>query len=374
MKKTQTPRDDEKRRRFAAKMTDVLNYGALNLAMGIGYRLGLFDCLDAFESQATAQAIAAQAGLAGRYVDEWLGVMVAAGVVETSRGTDGEMRYRLPLEHGDLLARRAGSANLGVYTQEIPLLIQCALEAVVRGFRTGEGVPYANYPRFQQFMGELADAKHREVLVDLFLPSVDQGDIVRRMASGLRVCDLGCAEGLALILMAEAFPRSEFTGIDIAAEALDRARAAAAGRGLTNIRFLRRDAAELAHAADLSETFDYVTAFDAIHDQTRPLEALRGVYALLKPGGAFSMVDIAADSGIEANRDHPMGPFLYTVSLMHCLPVGLMDGGMGLGMMWGQERARDLLQEAGFADVAVVPIPEDAFNLHYFCRKQGPVS
>ncbi len=369
MKKVQASRDEEKGRRFAAKMTDVLNYGAINLAMGIGYRLGLFDCLDALESPATANAIAAGAGLAERYVDEWLGVMVSAGVVEISRGEDGVVRYALPPEHGDLLARRAGSGNLGVYTQEIPLLIQCALEDVVQGFRTGEGVPYANYPRFQRFMGELADAKHQQVLVDLFLPSVDQGAIVRRMTAGIRVCDLGCAEGLALILMAEAFPRSEFTGIDISAEALVKARAQAARRGLANIRFLRRDAADLAGAADLSAAFDYVTAFDAIHDQTRPLDALRGVHALLKSGGAFSMVDIAAETGIEANRAHPMGPFLYTVSLMHCLPVGLVDGGTGLGMMWGREKALALLQEAGFADVEVAAIPEDAFNLHYFCRK-----
>ncbi len=369
MEKAQALRDDEKGRRFAAKMTDVLNYGALNLAMGIGYRLGLFDCLDALESPAATEAIAGQTGLADRYVNEWLGVMVAAGVVEISGGTEGEVLYWLPPEHGDLLARRAGSANLGVYTQEIPLLIQCALEAVVKGFRTGEGVPYANYPRFQRFMGELADAKHQKVLVDRFLPAVDQGGIVRGMASGMRVCDLGCAEGMALILMAEAFPRSEFTGIDISAEALDKARAAAARRGLANIRFLCRDAAELVRAADLNASFDYVTAFDAIHDQNRPLDALQGVYALLKPGGAFSMVDIAAGSGIEVNRDHPMGPFLYTVSLMHCLPVGLIDGGMGLGMMWGREKALELLRAAGFENVEVAPIPEDAFNLHYFCRK-----
>jgi 2-polyprenyl-3-methyl-5-hydroxy-6-metoxy-1,4-benzoquinol methylase len=251
----------------------------------------------------------------------------------------------------------------------MPLLIQCALEAVVDGFRTGKGVPYENYPRFQQFMGELADAKHQQVLVDIFLPSVDEGTIVRQMKSGIRVCDLGCAEGLALILMAGAFPRSEFTGIDIAAEALEKARAAAAQRNLTNVRFLNRDAAGMADDQDLAGRFDYVTAFDAIHDQTRPLEALRGVHAILKPGGAFSMVDIAAGSSVEANRDHPMGPFLYTVSLMHCLPVGLMDGGSGLGMMWGREKAVALLKDAGFNNVQVMAIPQDAFNLHYFCRK-----
>jgi hypothetical protein len=64
-----------------------------------------------------------------------------------------------------------------------------------------------------------------------------------------------------------------------------------------------------------------------------------------------------------------MGAFLYTVSLMHCMPVGLVDGGAGLGMMWGREKAEEMLREAGFTDVFVQEIPEDPFNLHFFCRK-----
>ncbi len=369
MQKDSSVGTDDKKKFFADKMTAVLNYGALNLAMGIGYRLGLFECLDGLKEPATLETVARQAGLDRRYIEEWLGVMVTAGVVEIHRRADGENLFDLPPEHGDLLTRRAGNDNLGVYTQEIPLLTQCALDGVVEGFRTGRGVAYANYPRFQQFMGQLADAKHRQVLVDTFLPSVDGGAVVRRMTSGIRVCDLGCAEGVALILMAEAFPRSEFVGIDIAAEALEKARAAVAHRKLGNIRFLNRDAADLAGTGEMTATFDYVTAFDAIHDQTRPLEALKGIWALLKPDGVFSMVDIAAGSRIEANQDHPMGPFLYTVSLMHCLPVGLVNGGAGLGMMWGREKAVALLKEAGFNHVQVETIPQDAFNLHFFARK-----
>jgi ubiquinone/menaquinone biosynthesis C-methylase UbiE len=119
----------------------------------------------------------------------------------------------------------------------------------------------------------------------------------------------------------------------------------------------------------LRGSFDYVTAFDAIHDQTQPMMALQGIHAVLKDGGVFSMVDIAASSDLNKNMDHPMGMFLYTVSLMHCMPVGLADGGTGLGMMWGREKAVSMLKAAGFADVSVEEIPEDPFNLHFFCRK-----
>jgi ubiquinone/menaquinone biosynthesis C-methylase UbiE len=146
----------------------------------------------------------------------------------------------------------------------------------------------------------------------------------------------------------QAFPASRFTGIDISAEALETARVDAREKGLTNVCFEQRDAAELRHPNDLSGRFDYITAFDAIHDQTRPLEALRGIHEILKDDGAFSMIDIAAQSDIDGNRDHPMGAFLYTVSLMHCMPVGLVDGGAGLGMMWGRQLAERDAGQAGF--------------------------
>ena len=359
----------ERNRPFSDFMADVLNYGALNLAMGIGYRLGLFDAMDGLSDPKTAGDIAEQAGLDPRYVTEWLGVMVCGGVVDILAGKDDEDLFFLPKEHADLLTRRAGEANLGVYTQEIPLLSVCALEPVAEGFATGQGVSYDHYPNFQRFMTELADAKHRRVLVDRFLPSVDGGRLIRRLESGIRVCDLGCGEGVAVLLMAEAFPKSEFAGIDLSGSALDTAESAAHRQSAKNVRFIRADAARLDQETDLVSSFDYVTAFDAIHDQSRPAAALASAYAILRPGGAFSMVDIAASSRMADNRSHPMGPFLYTVSLMHCMPVGRVDDGAGLGMMWGRQKAKEMLKQAGFSSVSVEKIPDDPFNLHFFCRK-----
>ena len=109
--------------------------------------------------------------------------------------------------------------------------------------------------------------------------------------------------------------------------------------------------------------------FDAIHDQTRPMEALVAIRRMLKTGGLFSMVDIAAGSRLTDNVDHPMGPFLYTVSLMHCMPVGLVNGGTGFGMMWGRQKAVAMLEAVGFEQVQVLEIPADPFNRHFFCRR-----
>ncbi len=352
---------------FADKITDILNYSALNLAMAIGYRTGLFDVMDTFETPQMLTAIADKASLNPRYIKEWLGVMVSGEIVEISATEDGEDLYYLPKSHGDLITRRAGNSNLGVYTQEIPLLTSSAMEAVIEVFTTGDGITYDRYPRFQAFMSQLADAKHRQVLVDKFLPAVDGGRLIGRLQSGIRVCDLGCAEGLALMLMAKAFPQSNFVGIDISSKAIKTARREASRQQLANLEFFILDAATLLDKREFKAAFDYVTAFDAVHDQTRPLEVLQGIHHILAPGGMFSMVDIAARSNLADNRDHPMGPFLYTVSLMHCMPVGLVDGGTGLGMMWGREKAVEMLTKAGFEQVQVYEMPDDPFNLHYLC-------
>ena len=369
---------------FSDKLIQILNHGALNLALGIGYQHKIFDIMDELDRPADIATIARAAGLSPRYLREWLGIMVTGGIIRrrdpepdapdtpndpTSVAPEQDPSlFVLPKAHADLLCRRAGSNNLGVYTQEIPLLTACAMDAVAEGFKTGQGVPFSSYPKFQAFMSELSDAKHENVLIREFLPCVDRGRLVERLTYGIRVCDLGCGQGVALNLMAKAFPNSRFIGLDNHEQAIATARASADAAGLDNATFLKRDAATLGEDRDLAGQFDYICAFDAIHDQSHPLTALKGVRHMLKPDGLFSMIDIKAGSRIQDNTNHPMAPFLYTVSLMHCMPVGLNDNGRGLGMMWGKEQALALLAEAGFTRVSAEEIPNDPFNLHFLCR------
>ena len=360
---------EQKREAFVSKISNVLNSAALNLALAVGYRTGLLDVMDEIDTPATISVIAEISGLNERYIREWLGVMVCGDIVELSSDSSGEDLFFLPEEHGDVITRRAGNENLGVYTQEVPLLTSCAFDSVIEKFSSGDGISYQNYPEFQAFMSQLANAKHRQVLVDQFLPSVDEGRLVGKMKSGIRVCDLGCGEGIAMILMAESFPNSEFVGFDISVDVIEKATKDAAGLKLKNASFQRLDAATLSTNNEFCASFDYVTAFDAIHDQTQPLEALKGVFSILKSGGLFSMIDIAASSRLSDNLSHSMSPFLYTVSLMHCMPVGLVNDGAGLGMMWGHQKAKEMLGDAGFENIRILDIPGDPFNFHFYCQK-----
>lgn len=353
---------------FSSKLVQILNHGSLNLALGMGYAHKIFDIMDEQDAPLTLEELGKAANLSPRYLLEWMGIMVTGEIIELVTDGTGQDRFYLPKTHGDLLCRRAGSNNLGVYTQEIPLLTSSAMAAVQKGFTTGEGVPFSRYPEFQAFMSELSDAKHEQVLIQEFLPSVDKGKVVKRLTAGIRACDLGCGQGVALNLMARAFPSSEFMGIDNHEQAIDKARASARDMGLSNVKYRILDAAALDHEKDLTGQFEYICAFDAIHDQSHPLRALKGVLSMLSPEGIFSMIDIKAESRIQDNMDHPMAPFLYTVSLMHCMPVGLTDNGRGLGMMWGKKRALDLLAQAGFTRVLAQEIPNDPFNIHFLCR------
>ena len=183
-------------KQFSEKITDILNYGAANAALAIGYQLELFDVMDLSDKPQSIDTIAAECKVDTRYLAEWMGIMVSSGIITLSVDDNGQEMYLLPKEHGDVLTRRAGNSNMGVYTQEIPLLTMSVMDQVVKGFRTGEGIEYSFYPRFQAFMSESANAKHRQVLTSSFLPFVNNGKIVEQLEKGIEVCDLGCGEGV----------------------------------------------------------------------------------------------------------------------------------------------------------------------------------
>jgi len=116
-------------------------------------------------------------------------------------------------------------------------------------------------------------------------------------------------------------------------------------------------------------SYDLVTTFDAVHDQADPAAVLGGISNALRPDGVYLMVDIAASSHVHNNADHSIGPLLYTISTMHCMTVSLAQDGEGLGTMWGEEKARRMLGEAGFTRVEVERLPHDFQNNYFIARK-----
>ncbi len=356
-----TPSSIEQPDAFTDRMLEMLNQGALALMVSIGHRTGLFDAM-AELPPTTIEQISTHTGLHRRYVQEWLAAMVAGGIVDYS-AEKGE--YRLPASRAALLTRAASPDNIGVYAQYIGLLGQVE-DRVVDCFRQGGGVAYEHYPRFHEVMAEDSGQTVIAALHEHIVPLVP--GLPRQLEQGIRVLDIGCGKGQALLCLAARYPRSHFVGYDISDQALTLARAQAAAERLDNVRFECRDLTDFDRRSD-EEAFDLVTAFDAIHDQADPQAVLNGVQRTLKRGGSFLMQDIRASSYLENNLDHPIAPLLYTLSTMHCMTVSLAQGGAGLGTMWGEELALHMLNKAGFEQVSVNRLEHDFQNNFYVMQK-----
>ena len=236
-------------------------------------------------------------------------------------------------------------------------------DQIVECFRKGGGVPYSAYPAFQRLMAEESAQVQDATLVDVTLPLVP--GLVEKLKAGIDVADVGCGQGHAINLMAKAFPNSRFTGYDFSEEGIAAGKAEAKELGLSNAQFEVKDAATL----DENARFDLITVFDAIHDQAQPRKVLQGIAASLKPDGVLLMVDIAASSNLEENMEHPLAPMLYGVSTMHCMTVSLALDGEGLGTVWGEQKAKELLSEAGFKQIDIEHVEGDILNSYYICRK-----
>jgi 2-polyprenyl-3-methyl-5-hydroxy-6-metoxy-1,4-benzoquinol methylase len=354
----QNPQTEES---FADRLVTIMNHGALCLMTSIGHRTGLFDAMERMDA-ATSGEIAREAGLDERYVREWLGAMTTGGIIECN----GEgKRYRLPEEHAAFLTRKSPADNLAVLAQYIPIM-GAVEDEIVECFRKGGGVPYSSYGRFHEVMAEDSGQSVVSSLVDVILPLAPE--VVERLESGIDVLDVGCGSGRAVNLMAKTYPGSRFTGYDLSEEAVRRARAEAEAMRLGNARFEVRDLTTFDEDAP-KDRFHLVTAFDAIHDQARPDRVLRGIAKALKPGGTFLMQDIAGSSHVHKNLDHPIGSLLYTISCLHCMTVSLAQGGMGLGAMWGEEKALEMLREAGLPEVEVKRLDHDIQNNYYIAKK-----
>ncbi len=349
----------ERSEAFAERLLGILNDGALSLMISIGHRTGLFDAMCPMPPS-TSEQIAQAAGLNERYVREWLGAMLTGGIVECDpRGR----LFSLPAEHVAWLTRKATPNNIAVFAQYIPLLGRVE-DKIVDCFRKGGGVPYSAYDHFHEVMAEDSGQTVVAALIDQILPLVP--GLVKSLTSGIDALDVGCGSGRALNLMAQTYPRSRFTGYDLADEAIQTGQKEATALGLSNVKFEAKDLT----AFDIHERYDLITAFDAIHDQARPDKVLAGIARALKPDGVFLMQDIAASSQMHRNREHPVGPLLYTISCMHCMSVSLAQNGAGLGAMWGREKAREMLKAAGFGKVKVRRLPHDFQNNYFIVTKQ----
>ena len=341
---------------FENQMLDIMNKSALALMISIGHRTKLFDVMANFVS-ATSDEIASKANLHERYVREWLGALVTSKIIDYDPQSN---LYSISKEKSNFLTRN-GSYNFAASMQFIPVLAQVE-DKIINCFENGGGVPYESFHRFHDVMAEDSNQNVLAELINGILPLVP--GLTDELKQKIKVLDVGCGSGRAINLMAKTFPSSNFTGYDFSKEAIRNARNESEKLGLSNTTFEKQDVTHFDH----EDRFDLITAFDAIHDQANPEKVLKNIRRSIKSNGVFLMQDIAGSSKLENNMDHPLAPFLYTVSCLHCMTVSLALDGKGLGAMWGKELATQMLKDAGFSRIDVKQLPHDPTNYFYVAR------
>ena len=335
---------------FARTVVDRLSASMTVTMLELGNRLGL---LEALTGQAlSVEELAEQTGTQERYLTEWLGLMVTAGVV-----THDEDTFSLPPEHaasfvGDSPYNLSSMLTMATASSQ-------SLDDLQRVFVEGGGISYAEqHLDSDHFIDALTSNRYDALLVDSYLAQVP--GLTERLTAGATVLEFGCGKGHAARLIATAFPASTIVGLDISAEAVEAATAIAAQQGVHNASFVVGSA-----STPPEGPWDLVLAFDVVHDLADPDAALAGARAALVEGGQMLMIDSGAPPTLEERAELPWAPMMYGVSITHCMTVSLAQDGAGLGNMWGREAAVAALDRAGFASVDTYELKGDPMDLLY---------
>jgi len=347
--------DWDKVKAFAGLMTNDIGAAMQGALTYIGDRLGIFKELAS--APATVNELAERTSLNERYLREWLGAMTAARYVDYDPAT---ARFSISPEHAMILADETSQFYMGGFMQMIVPEVAMAPK-LMESFRTGRGLPQSEYPPEVFEAIERGSAPiYRHQLLRKWIPAMPE--VEAKLKNGAVALDVGCGSGRAAMALAGAFPNSQFHGYDAHPGSVERARANAVAGG-----FASRTSFDVVDCTKLpTGKFDFITAFDVIHDSVNPVGLLSSIRGALKPDGSFLMVEVNVSAQLEDNIN-PMGRMMYSVSTLYCMTVSLAHGGAGIGALMGEPKARELATEAGFSKFTRLPV-KDAFSVLYELR------
>jgi SAM-dependent methyltransferase len=333
--------DEAKLNDFMGKVLGDLGAASTVAMVRIGDDLGLYKALHAAGPQ-TSAALAKRLGLAERYLREWLSQQAASGYLTYDPVA---ATFALPAEQAMVFAIEDSPVYMmgGFDVMKAMLDNQPKVQAA---FRSGGGVAWGDQAgcMFCAVARFFRPGYHNN-LVKQWLPALD--GVVAKLERGAKVADIGCGHGWSTVLMAKAFPNSQFVGYDFHAGSIEDARAHAQAHGVGgNARF------EVAVAKQVPDKgFDLVTCFDCLHDMGDPAGAAAHVRSLLKPDGTWMVVEPMAGDRLEDNLN-PVGRIYYAASTMICVPTSLsQEVGAALGAQAGETRLREVIGGAGFRSV-----------------------
>ena len=347
--------DAEKLNAFIARFVGDLGATVGAGMVVIGEKLGLYKALA--EQPLTAAELARHTDTDERYVREWLSAQAASGYVNYDPKTQ---RFSLDAEQALALAVEDSPAYVpGAF--ELALGALKAVPRIGEAFRSGAGMgwhehDHAVFHGTEKFFrpGYIAN------LVSAWIPALD--GVAAKLQRGARVADIGCGKGASTILMAQAFPRSQFVGFDYHAASIDAARKAAERAGVAE-----RARFEVAKAKDYPGTqYDFVAVFDCLHDMGDPIGAAAHVRRSLADDGTWMIVEPFAKDRLEDNLN-PVGRVYYAFSTLLCTPCSRsQEVGLCLGAQAGEARLREVVTAGGFTTFRRAA--ETPFNLVFEAR------
>jgi ubiquinone/menaquinone biosynthesis C-methylase UbiE len=347
--------DERKLDEFIGKfLTDLgSTFAAGNVV--IGHRLGLYRALAV--GPATPEELAARTDTHPRNVTEWLRGQTATGYVEYDAKTG---KFSLTEEQAYALTDPAN----GIYAPGAFVLALGALhsnDTLVERFRTGEGFGWHEHHE-NVFVGteEFFRPGYIANLIPSWIPALK--GVEEKLHNGAKVADLGCGLGASTILLAQAYPNSQFFGSDYHDRSIELARKHAADAGVADhVQF------EVASAAEFSGSgYDLIATFDCLHDMGDPVGAAKHVREALAPDGTWLVVEPFAGENWTDNLN-PVGRVYYNASTQICVQAALSQkGGYALGSQSGEAGVREVVEAAGFTRIRRAT--ETPFNIIYEIR------
>lgn len=343
---------------FAFQVWSYKQGEMVSLFIHLGDRLGLYRAMRG-AGPLTAAELAERTGLHERWLLEWLRGQGAAGLV----AWHDDDRFELTDAAAAVLADEQGSLFFAAGAFGTPATPDF-VDDLADAFRTGLGLPYdrqgpAGAHRTERMLGPWT----RLALVPRILPALD--GVVAKLEAGGVVADVGCGAGVAVVALAERFPRSHIHGYDISRHAIERARQLVADAQLDNVTLHLAGADTLPAEA----TFDLVLTLDCLHDMTNPTETMAAIRRSIRPDGTWLVKDIRCAPRAKDNLANPMAAMMYGFSIASCMSSALSEpDGAGLGTLGlHPELLAQLCAEAGFSRFQIHDFDEPA-NLYYEVR------
>ena len=332
------------------------------LSVELGRRLGLYEAVHR-AGPVTSVEFAAEAGIAERYAREWLEQQAAAGFLDATDDDDAATRrYTLPAELVPVFIDPEHPLHFvggGIMLEGMAL----SLPSVVDAYRTGGGVPYADFGA--EARGGIS-ALNRPLFVHELRGWVDTlPDIAARLEAGGSVLDAGCGTGWSTIALAKAFPAAHIVGVDADEASIEEARRNALDAGVEDrVSIVELNAAEGSTLSGYAAGFALVTVFEALHDMGEPIEALRSFRGLLEPGGAVLIADEKVGDAFTAPADE-IDRLNYAFSVLHCLPATMAEStSIANGTVLRAPTVHAWAREAGFARSTELPIDNELWRFY----------